>query len=110
MFNHPAVVTIIFNVVWGPTQKLEKLIPANCMNLDILLAFTVTIIQWALINLGKGPKTTFEANIHGPFYQKVLDRLHGIHGEQDPVALICLENLTYTILTHGNQLSQLYLY
>ena len=62
------------------------------------------------MNLGKGPETAFEANIHSPFYQKALDRLRGIRGGQDPVALICLENLTYAILARGNQLSQLYSY
>lgn len=109
VFNHPAVITIILDVVWGPTQKLRKLIPTNCTNLDVLLAFTVTIIRWVLKNLGR-PEAPFETAIYTPFYEKTLDHLGRIHGGQDPVGLLCLENLTYAILACGRQLSQMYSY
>ncbi|KAI6138364.1 hypothetical protein BKA82DRAFT_4021101 [Pisolithus tinctorius] len=53
-FNCCAVSTIIHKAVFLPGCKLSSVIPPDTENLDCLIAFTITIIQWGLTNFIRG--------------------------------------------------------
>ena len=85
------------------TWQAVKHIPVNTTNLDCLLAFTATIIQWVLENIWGGQQANFETSIYRPYY---IAALHSIKEERhmNTISAQCLNATTHHIIQRGKDL------
>ena len=85
------------------TWQAVKRIPVNTTNLDCLLAFTATIVQWVLENIWGGRQADFETSIYCPYY---IAALHSIKEERhmNTISAQCLNATTHHIIQRGKDL------
>jgi len=105
IFNHYAITAIIQDAVWPQSDKFSKLIPEGTNNIDCLLAFTATIVRWALKALRRGPESDFEVAIYGPHYEAAMGRITDIRSlDPSDARLECLNTITSQLLQCGKHL------
>ena len=77
----------------------------NTTNLDRLLAFTATIVQWVLENIWRGRQADFETSVYRPYY---MGALYHIQEERNAntTSAQCLDIITNHILQRGKDLVQ----
>ena len=109
MFNHHAINQVIEDVVWSRSDMFSRVIPSDIDNIDCLIAFTATIIRWALLATKPGPEPVFEASVFGVHYNDAMKRIAQIRG-LGPVdsELECLEIFTRHVLDRKEELIQHY--
>ena len=96
-FNHHGIIAVIQDMVWPPLGKLLKHIPVNTTNLNCLLTFTVTIIQWVLENIWGGWQADFKTSIYCPYYIAALHCIEeGRH--MNTISAQCLNATTHHII------------
>ena len=108
IFNHHAIISIIQDVVWLPSGKFSRLIPADINNIDCLLAFTATVIHWALHSLKRGRESDFETAAYRPYYEEVLGHINHIRSlGPNNIQLQCLNVTTSQLLQRRMELVEL---
>ncbi|KAI5995779.1 hypothetical protein F5J12DRAFT_896407 [Pisolithus orientalis] len=98
-FNCCTMSTIIHEAVFSPCCKLSSIIPPNTENLDHLITFTITIIQWGLTNLVRGREAKFEADVYEPHYNNALRHIQDLRSEGPITTLDRFSEFTASILT-----------
>ncbi|KIM53196.1 hypothetical protein SCLCIDRAFT_11645 [Scleroderma citrinum Foug A] len=108
IFNHCTIISIIQDVVWLPSGKFSRLIPADINNIDCLLAFTATVICWALHSLKRGQESDFETAAYHPYYEEALGCINHIRSlGPNNIQLQCLNVTTSQLLQHRMELMEL---
>ena len=108
IFNHCTIISIIQDVVWLPSGKFSRLIPGDINNIDCLLAFTATVICWALHSLKRGQESDFETAAYHPYYEEALGCINHIRSlGPNNIQLQCLNVTTSQLLQCRMELIEL---
>lgn len=78
--------------------------PPKIQELDHLIAFTVTMIHWALNNMKGGPQTDFETAVYGRHYRDDVHHMEDIRKRNYGTELQCLNHLTHCIVQHRREI------
>lgn len=78
VFNHPALTSIMSDVVWSPSGELARAIPSGTQNIDSLIAFTTAIARWALDGIKGRCEPDFSADVYGEYYEDAMERMRVI--------------------------------
>ena len=100
---------MIEEVLWLRSDLFSRVIPPDIDNIDCLIAFTATIICWALLATKPGPEPDFEVLVFGDHYKNAMTRIAQIRG-LGPVdsELECLQIFTRRVLSRKEEFIQHY--
>ncbi|KAI5981213.1 hypothetical protein EDD15DRAFT_2414469 [Pisolithus albus] len=103
-FNHPALHHLITETTWNPPKDLHLFLPHGEAKLDNIIAYTSTLLYWALENFRLGRVNDFKTQVYGPIYASVLDRIRRIRAGNDLTAAACLDSVEQNLRARGSEL------